>query len=135
MTHYIIECNKTNLESMKFEDLEKNAILKHSFEFSLAIIQYCTALQEIRQFVISNQLLKSGTSIGANCMEAQNSESKADFIHKFKIAAKEAEETQYWLWLCKKSIGFPECEALLSKLDNINRLLNAIISSAKPKKT
>lgn len=53
-----------------------------------------------KKFVIAKQLLKSGTSIGANSVEAQNAESKADFIHKIKIAAKEADETQYWLLLC-----------------------------------
>jgi four helix bundle protein len=59
---------------------------------------------------LSRQLLKSGTSIGANAMEAQNAESKADFIHKMKIAAKEAEESQYWLWLCDYSPNYPDCK-------------------------
>ena len=57
-------------------------------------------LEELKKYVISNQLLKSGTSVGANVREAQNCESKADFIHKFKIAAKDADETEYWLLLC-----------------------------------
>jgi four helix bundle protein len=118
---------------MKLEDIEKNPILKHSFEFSLAIIDYCTLLEQQKEWVISRQLLKSGTSIGANAMEAQNSESKADFIHKFKISAKEAGETQYWLLLCLKSPKFPNCPELLEKLENINRILNSIISSSKKK--
>lgn len=79
--------------------IETNPILKLSFEFSLMIIQYCEALEENKKYVIARQLLKSGTSIGANAIEAQNAESRADFIHKMKIAAKEAEETQYWLLL------------------------------------
>ncbi len=57
---------------------------------------------------MASQLFKSGTSIGANVREAQNSESTADFIHKFKIAAKEADETQYWLELCEKSQFLPQ---------------------------
>ena len=69
-----------------------NEIVDVSFEFALLIIEYAELLESNRKFVIANQLLKSGTSIGANIREAQNAESKADFIHKMKIAAKEAEE-------------------------------------------
>ena len=86
---------------MKDEMFKGNAILSLSFEFSLLTIEYCERLVDGKKFVLSNQLLKSGTSIGANAMEAQNAESKADFVHKIKIAAKEAGETQYWLMLCK----------------------------------
>jgi len=74
-----------------------NLIIKLTFQFALEIIEYCEVLQEDKRFIIANQLLKSGTSIGANIREAQNAESKADFIHKFKISAKEIEETIYWL--------------------------------------
>ena len=74
--------------------IENNPILKLTFEFSLMIIEYCEKLEGTRKFVIANQLLKACTSIGANAMEAQNAESKADFIHKMKLAAKEADETE-----------------------------------------
>ena len=60
-----------------------NVIIKLTFQFALKIIEYCEVLQEDRRFVIANQLLKSGTSVGANIREAQNAESKGDFIHKF----------------------------------------------------
>ena len=60
-------------------------------------------------------------------MEAQNAESKADFIHKMKIAAKEAGETQYWLMLCSLSSVYPVCDTLLQKVDEINKLLSKII--------
>ena len=73
----------------------ENIILNKSIDFSLDIISYCEILEEKRKFVIANQLLKSGTSIGANIHEAQNAESKADFIHKMKIAAKEIEKTKF----------------------------------------
>jgi four helix bundle protein len=63
--------------------------LTKTIAFSLEVIKYVELLEEKRKFVIANQLLKSGTSIGANVHEAQNAESKADFVHKFKIAAKE----------------------------------------------
>jgi len=64
-----------------------NPILDKTFQFSLEIIAFCEVLESNKKFVISNQLLKSGTSIGANVVEAQNAESKADFIHKMKISA------------------------------------------------
>jgi four helix bundle protein len=59
--------------------------------------------------VLSRQILRAGTSIGANSFEAQHAESKADFIRKKKIAAKEADETQYWLLLCSQSKEYPDC--------------------------
>ncbi len=93
---------------------EKNLIVELSFNFSLKIIKYTELLEKEKKFVLANQLLKSGTSIGANIREAQNAESKLDFIHKMKIAAKEADETEYWLLLCDKSDGFPDCKDLIS---------------------
>ena len=79
-----------------------NLILIKTFEFSIKIIKYTEVLEENRRFVIANQLLKSGTSIGANIKEAQNAESKRDFIHKLRIAIKEADETEYRLFLCNE---------------------------------
>jgi four helix bundle protein len=106
-----------------------NLILDKSISFSLAIIEYCEKLQDIRKYVISNQLLRSATSIGANVREAQNAESKADFIHKFKIAAKEAEETEYWLLLLNE-VGMNTID-LISDLTDIRRVLTKIISTSK----
>ncbi len=88
-----------------------NVIVKLTLEFALEIIKFSEELQEKRKYVISNQVLKSGTSIGANIREAQNAESKPDFIHKFKIAAKEIEETFYWLELCRLSPNYPSTTA------------------------
>ena len=73
----------------------RNRIVDLTFRFALDIISFSEKLEEQKKYVIARQLLKSGTSIGANAREAQNCESKSDFIHKFKIAAKEAEETEY----------------------------------------
>ncbi|SKC02434.1 four helix bundle protein [Soonwooa buanensis] len=111
--------------------MKDNIILTKTFNFSLRIIKYCELLHEQKKFVISNQLLKSGTSIGANIREAQNSESKNDFIHKFKIAAKEIEETNYWLLLCKHSENYPECDDLLEQLKDIENITNKIIITLK----
>ncbi|MGN7783073.1 four helix bundle protein [Niabella sp. 22666] len=116
---------------MKREVIEKNPILKLSFDFSLMVIDYCEKLELQKKFIISKQLLRSGTSIGANSFEAQNSESKADFIHKMKVAAKESDETQYWLLLCAYANGFPDCSLLLQKHEELNNVLTKIISTSK----
>jgi four helix bundle protein len=74
---------------------KENIIVEKTIHFSLVIIKYCDFLQQEKKFVIAKQLIRSATSIGANVFEAQNAESKNDFIHKMKIAAKEAGETLY----------------------------------------
>ena len=108
-----------------------NLIVNITFEFALEIIEFVEELKGLRKFVLANQLLKSGTSIGANVREAQNAESKNDFIHKLKIAAKEADETEYFLLLCKLSKTYPFNEALMEKLKSIIKLLSKIIASSK----
>ncbi|WP_366940283.1 four helix bundle protein [uncultured Empedobacter sp.] len=69
--------------------------------------------------------------MGANIREAQNAESLNDFIHKFKIAAKEIDETKYWLELCQLSKNYPNTESLTEKLVNISKIVNKIISTSK----
>lgn len=71
------------------QDQKENIILRKAVEFSLLVIEYVELLELGKKYVIAKQLLRSATSIGANVHEAQNAESKADFVHKFKIAAKE----------------------------------------------
>ena len=112
-------------------DDKENVIVDKSFQFALEVVLYCEVLEENRKFVISRQLLRSGTSIGANVREAQNAESKADFIHKLKLAAKEADETNYWLILCNKSTTYPHNILLQPKLKELQKLLTAIISTTK----
>lgn len=116
---------------MKKELFLSNPLLKLCFDFSLMVIEYCETLDRNKKYIISKQLLKAGTSIGANSMEAQNAESKADFVHKLKIAAKEAEESQYWLWLCEYSKDYPDCSYLQLKIEEINRVLGKILTTAK----
>ena|SRR5882724_3973990 len=111
--------------------IDKNPVVKLSIEFSLDIIKFCEKLEQQKKFVLARQLLKCGTSIGANTIEAQNAESKADFIHKFKIASKEAEETEYFLLLCKRSKDYPDCSALVDKIESLNKLIGKIISTMK----
>jgi four helix bundle protein len=110
---------------------KENIIVTLTLEFSVEAVCYCELLDEFRKFTISNQLLKSATSIGANVREAQNAESKADFIHKLKIAAKEADETDYWLTICKLSKNYPDTTELQTKLQSIIKILSKIISTSK----
>ena len=111
----------------------RNAIVELSFEFALKVIRYVELLENERKFVIARQLLRVGTSIGANVREAQNAESAKDFAHKMKLAAKEADEAEYWLLLRKNSPGYPDCEMILKDCESIIKLLSKIISTTKSK--
>jgi four helix bundle protein len=113
------------------EEFKENVIIKLTFEFALKIIDFCDDLDNLKKFALSNQLFRSGTSIGANAREAQNAESKADFIHKFKISAKEMEETEYWLLLCKYSPKLPDTSHLLTELEPIKKVITKIIGTSK----
>jgi four helix bundle protein len=110
---------------------KQNAIVELSFQFAIEIIEFSELLEENRKFILARQILKSGTSIGAKIRESQNAESKMDFIHKLKIAAKEADETEYWLLLCKKSRNYPDSHYLIDHLIEIIKLLSKIISTTK----
>lgn len=113
------------------QKLEENIIVQKTFQFSLDIVKYVEVLEENKKYVIARQLLKSATSVGANVREAQNGESKADFIHKLKIAAKEADETEYWLLICQHSDNYPNCITLLEDLQLIKMILSKIIATSK----
>jgi four helix bundle protein len=106
-----------------------NLIVDLTFSFSLKIIAFSEILESKKKFNMSNQLFKSGTSIGANVCEAQGAESKNDFKNKCKIAYKEAEETEYWLKLCKHAENYPFDESMLDDVWSIKRILGKIISS------
>ncbi len=110
---------------------KENQVLNLAFDFALQIIEYTEELEARKRFNMAKQLFKSGTSIHANIREAQNAESKDDFIHKMKIAAKEAEETEGWLLLCKYAKSYPDPDHLPRKLVSILKLLNKIIGTAK----
>ncbi len=110
-----------------------NLIVDKTLKFSLKVMDFVEILDKQRKYVFANQILKSGTSIGANVREYQNAESKADFIHKMKIAAKEADETEYWLILCSLNNNYPDNPELLSEVKEIILILSKIISSSKNK--
>ena len=109
---------------------KRNEILELSFEFALKVIEFCELLEENRKYVIARQLLKSGTSVGANMREAQNAHSRKDFIAKCVIAMKEADETEYWLLLCDKSKTYPNPGILLKEALSLKKLLSKIIATS-----
>jgi four helix bundle protein len=106
-------------------------IVQKSLTFSIEIFKYCDFLNEKRWFIISNQLMKSGTSIGANVFEVQYAESRMDFIHKIKIAQKEANETLYWLILCEKMELLKNHQEMNGILNEILAILSKIITTIK----
>ena len=115
---------------------KKNLIVTLTTEFALVLIEFCEVLELNRKYVIAKQLLRSGTAIAASVREAQNAESPADFLHKFKIAAKEVDETDLWLYLCQAAPSYPNPDnALHSKLNSIHKVISKIIATSKRRRT
>ena len=112
-----------------------NIIQKKSYAFALEIIKLYKYLIENREYVLSKQIARSGTAIGACVREAESAESKRDFIHKLGIAVKEARETGYWLELLKDSefLQVDWYEDLKLKVDELIRILNSIIITTREK--
>ena len=109
--------------------MKENVIVRKSFAFSVRIVNLNKYLsQEKKEYVISKQIYKSGTSIGANVAEAQRAQSTSDFVSKMKIALKEASETQYWLQLLHdtKYITDKEFTSIHNDLVEILKILTAI---------
>lgn len=110
-----------------------NIIVQKTFEFAVQIIDFTEMLESKRKYNMASQLFKSGTSVGANVREAQNAESKADFIHKMKIAAKEADETKFWLEVCEASKHYPTVGNHLNEITEIEKIISKIIATSKRK--
>ena len=114
--------------------MSENIIKTKSFNFALRIVKLYQFLnQEKKEYVLSKQLLRSGTSVGALVREAEHAESKLDFIHKLAIAQKEANETDYWVELLFQSEYLNEIQyqSLKSDIVEINKILASIIISTK----
>lgn len=113
--------------------MSESKLRTQSMDFAVAIINLVKALKEKRETIISNQIGRSGTSIGANIREAQYAHGKADFIAKLQIALKEANETGYWLELLYKTSYLTEQEfkPLNSACTSIRVMLIASINTAK----
>jgi four helix bundle protein len=114
--------------------MKESVVRNKSFAFALRVIRLCQNLQEQkREYVISKQLLRSGTAIGALIREADQAESRADFIHKMAIALKEANETEYWVELLQET-NYIEPEdgiSMRADLTELLRLLTSIVKSAR----
>lgn len=110
---------------------EENVILRLTFNFAVEIVKYTEGLQKNRKFVIGDQLLKPGTSIGANVKESQNAVSKRDFIHKIKIALKEVDATVYWLFICNEVESYPSTDNLINQPTAISKVLTKIVSTTR----
>jgi len=111
--------------------MQEGPIVKKTLAFSIDIIMYNRVLISKKEFDIARQLKRSATSIGANVFEAQYPESKLDFIHKMKIASKEASETLYWLSLCERISDFEVPQKMLNDIKEILAILSAIIITTK----
>ena len=112
----------------------ENLIESKSFEFALSIVQLARSIQsEQKEYILSKQLIRSGTAIGALVHEAAYAESKKDFVHKMSIALKEANETRYWLKLIYRSnfLDHSLYERLKYNITEIVKILTSIVKSAK----
>lgn len=111
--------------------MKESALLNKSKEFALMIIKVCNEVKSTkRETVLTNQLIRSGTSVGANIREAFFGHSKADFISKLQIALKECSESEYWLELLIES-GFCNNNEVLEKCIEVKKILIASINTAK----
>ncbi len=117
--------------------MSKSIIQDKSFQFDLQAIEVYRKLQVEREYVLSKQLLRSGTSIGANVEEALAGQSRRDFLSKMSVASKEARETRYWLRLLTVSkLTSVNLEDALSNIEEIIRILTSIVkTTAQPQTT
>ena len=117
--------------------IKKNVVLDKSFAFAVRIVKLNKFLvSEKKEYILSKQVMRSGTAIGALVREAQQAESNADFIHKLSIALKEANETDYWLSLLSETnyIEAKQFESLKLDIEELLKLLISIIKKSKGKK-
>lgn len=112
---------------------ERNAVREKSYAFALRVIGVARLLRKEKEYEIAGQLLRAGTSIGANVEEAQAAHSRPDFVAKMSIAAKEARETHYWLRLLRDSKTGPpdDVAGMLREADELIRLLTAIVKAGQ----
>lgn len=123
---------RTGVFSAEFLVMSESIIKNKSFQFSLKIILLYRELKNEKEFVISKQLLKSGTSIGANIEEALAGQSKRDFITKMSISSKEARETKYWLRLLKQSeLTSINVNDILIDVEELIKMLTAIVKTSQ----
>ena len=119
---------------MKVLVKKENVIREKSFTFALKTIELYKTLIEKREYVLSKQLLRSGTSIGANVEESTAAQSANDFVHKMSLASKEARETKYWLMLLQQSrLVDYDYSFYLKDIEEIINILTSIIKTMQEK--
>ena len=109
-------------------------VQEKSFQFAVRVVKMCKFLrEEQKEYIMTKQLLRSGTSIGANIAEAQQAQSKSDFVHKMSIALKEAAETNYWIRLLHATdyLNDKAMESMILDCSELEKMLTVIIKSAK----
>ena len=116
---------------LKVSDSPADTTKERAFEFAVSIVKLCRQLEQKRHYVLARQLLRSGTSVGANIEEASAAQSRRDFLHKMAIASKEARETNYWLRLLNESSVAPDIDygEYLDRSLELVRLLTAIVKT------
>ena len=128
-----------NVEFWMEKEMSDNIILDKSFEFAIRVVKlYKYLCDDKKEYVLSKQLLRAGTSIGVNINEAQAGQSKADFIAKMAIASKEARESKYWIDLLIKTdyldINENHVKSLLNDIEEIIKLLTSIVKTSMENK-
>jgi four helix bundle protein len=114
--------------------VKENLIKEKSFDFALQIVRLYQGMRDSHEYVLSKQLLRCGTSIGANVEESSAAQSRSDFISKLSIASKEARETRYWLRLIQKSkLVDIDLTDELANVEELIRLLTAIVKTTGEK--
>ena len=114
--------------------VKENIIMEKSLTFSIRIVNLHKYLvKEKKEYMVSKQVYRSGTSIGANIAEAQQAQSKSDFVHKMSIALKEASETNYWIRLLHATdyLNDKAMESMIQDCSELEKMLTVIIKSAK----
>ncbi len=119
-------------------DSSKNILIQKTYVFALRIVKLSQFLiQEKKEYILSKQILRSGTSIGANTEESMGGQSKKDFFSKLSIAYKEARETKYWLHLLQDSnyISFNQASSILNDCEEILKILGKTLSTIRKKQS
>jgi four helix bundle protein len=112
--------------------MKDSIVANRSFDFAISIISLYKKMVSVNEYVLSKQLLRSATGIGANIQEALDGQSKKDFIHKMSIANREARETKYWLMLLDKSqLVKEDYSACLNELEQLINMLTSIMKTAQ----
>lgn len=117
--------------------MKENVIKDKSFAFAKRIVKMCAWVEEQKkEFVLTKQLKRSGTSVGALVRESEHAESKKDFIHKMSVALKEANESEYWIFLLREGnyITQLEFDSIWKDCDEVIKILVAIVKSSKGEK-